>query len=92
MPEKTVKRRLQDCDAALASEGSLRALTCVEERGDPCSAAVLPAPADQWISGLPRSRVPWRSCNPRLQIQVNSNCRYRFLNCQTTASCYSLRR
>jgi hypothetical protein len=22
---------------------------------------------------------------------VNSNCRYRFLNCQTTASCYSLR-
>jgi hypothetical protein len=55
MPEKTVKRRLQDCDAALASEGSLRALTCVEERGDPCSAAVLPAPADQWISGLCRA-------------------------------------
>jgi hypothetical protein len=27
----------------------------------------------------------WRS-------EVNSNCRYRFLNCQTTASCYSLRR
>jgi hypothetical protein len=45
----------QDCDAALASEGSLRALTCVEERGDPCSAAVLPAPADQWISGLCRA-------------------------------------
>ena len=27
----------------------------------------------------------WRS-------EVNSNCRYRFLNCQTTASCYNLRR
>ncbi len=24
--------------------------------------------------------------------EVNSNCRYRFLNCQTTASCYNSRR
>jgi hypothetical protein len=28
----------------------------------------------------PEVRTPWRS-------EVNSNCRYRFLNCQTTASC-----
>jgi len=28
----------------------------------------------------------------RWRSEVNSNCRYRFLNCQTTTSCYNLRR